>query len=190
MYKITNELKLVPVKEKKHYYVAGFLLALVSIITLSFKVVNDSQVFKKDTIVFLFTDTVDANAMDTFMSKSELNESNLLTYIIKLEFTHPYESCAQMLFETNNLESNVCKTKNNLGGFMTSQGYKKFNHWTQSVKFSKKWQESRKLTKDKNFYSWLNSVPYHGTDKQLYNSKVANITLKLKRKYISTLAKK
>lgn len=159
------------------------LLSLFSVLSFFGFCYSNTKTIKKDTIEFLIIDTIDINKIDTFMLNAKCNPENVLVYMHKIGFSHPYESCAQMSFETNNFQSNLVKSKNNLGGYQTSQGYLYFNHWTDCIRFAKKWQLSHGLTKNKNFYEWLNTTNYHESDKKHYNSNTIKIEINLRKKY-------
>lgn len=141
---------------------------------------------KTDTVEVIIIDTFDVNKIDTFMVKAKCTPENVLILMHKLDFTHPYESCAQMMFESTDkgiaFNSNVAKTYNNLGGYGGPKPLY-FNHWTECIRFAKKYQIRKGLKKGMNFYQWLNGVSYHDDDNDHYNSNTLQIAMSLRQKY-------
>ena len=160
-----------------------FWALLSSVVLLSFGMIYNRPKTNIKYVEMLIIDTIDVNKMDTFMVKAPLNEKNLIIYAHHLNFTHPFETVSQMLFETDHLRDFKVRTLNNLGGYQTSQGYVYFPHWTDCVRFAKKWQQQHGLKKTYNFYQWLDNSGYHEADNATYNAGLRHIEIGLKQKY-------
>lgn len=173
-------------KIKKNKFLIVFLL-FISVISLCGFCYQSTKSNVKDTVELLIVDTVDLSQLDTFMINSECNEKNVLIYMHKVGFSHPFESCAQMALETTvagkSFNSQLVKERNNLGGYQTSNGYMYFSHWTECIRFAKRWQLTHGLKKKDNFYMWLSGTNYHESDKIKYNNSVKTIEIKLRQTY-------
>lgn len=185
--KITKEFEIKDIT--KHWIMnkvlIWFLLGIGVSLSLGFcyKVMNPKV--EKEYVVIV--DTVDMNKLDTFMIKAECTELNVLLLMHKLDFTHPYESAAQMIFETSYdgkpFNSPLFRSHHNTGGWANLKGPLYFSHWTDAVRFTKTWQKSFNLKKGMNFYQWLNKTPYHEDDNHHYNSSTILIERALRNKY-------
>ncbi len=166
--------------------IGKFFKKFFLLIGLFFLCLYGSTFLKEKSVIiqeFLIVDTIDLSNQDTFMLSDSLTEKAVLTYFCFLNVSHPYESTAQILLESGRLKNNWTKERNNLGAYQTRQGYLFFPHWTDCVRFAKRWQISHGLKKSYNFYQWLNTTPYHESDKSYYNSQVRSIEIELRRKY-------
>lgn len=66
---------------------------------------------------------------------------------------------AQINLETGNLTSNVCKTKNNLLGFQTNEGYLTFDSWISCIKYLKIHQDKH-FKGNMSYYQYLRKLPW------------------------------
>lgn len=85
---------------------------------------------------------------------------------------------AQAYIETGNFTSSGCKKKNNLFGLMSGKSLRRFNHWSESVKFYKEKIQSR--YKGGDYYSFLKRIKYASSP--TYNQTLKKIVNKTKRK--------
>ena len=107
---------------------------------------KDSVVTKKDTLYVIKR------------PKPSLNDKNLLAELKKEHIKHPEIVLAQAKLETGHYTSEVLKTHNNLFGLMKGDHYRRFNHWTESVKAYKKLVQDK--YKGGNYYAFLNKLGY------------------------------
>ena len=74
------------------------------------------------------------------------NDRNILTLeniyleMLKLNIQEPLIVLAQVYHETANLKSRVCLNRNNLLGYNTPKGYRKFDSWQDCISYAKEWQ--------------------------------------------------
>ena len=71
---------------------------------------------------------------------------------------HPEIVFAQARLETGNFKSLLFTKNNNLFGFRGKNGYIEYNHWTESVKAYKRFQD--KYYKGGDYYSFLERIGY------------------------------
>ena len=107
---------------------------------------KDSQVIKKDT---LFVHVV---------AKPSLNEHNLISELKRNKIKHPQIVLAQAKLETASYTSDVCKNHNNLFGLRRGSSYRRYSHWTESIKAYKELIQSR--YKGGNYYEFLKKIGY------------------------------
>jgi hypothetical protein len=71
----------------------------------------------------------------------DLTEENVWREINRLEIIEPEIVMKQAIVETGWFKCTNCSLDaNNIFGFRYKKNYLKFNHWTESVKYYKKWQ--------------------------------------------------
>ena len=85
---------------------------------------------------------------------------------------------AQAYVETGNFTSIGCKNKNNLFGLMQGKKLRRFNHWSESVKFYKEKIQSK--YKGGDYYSFLKRIKY--ATSPTYNQALKKVVKKIKRK--------
>ena len=87
-----------------------------------------------------------------------LNEKNLKKVLKANNIKHPNIVLAQAKLETGNFTSKVCKSKGNLFGLRKGNQYRRYWHWTESVKAYKKLIQSRYTGGD--YLAFLNRIGY------------------------------
>ena len=87
-----------------------------------------------------------------------LNEKNLKKVLKANNIEHPNIVLAQAKLETGNFTSKVCKSKGNLFGLRKGNQYRRYWHWTESVKAYKKLIQSRYTGGD--YLAFLNRIGY------------------------------
>lgn len=108
--------------------------------------------------------------VDTFqLGYVEINDSVLLDKLIKLDVKYPKIALNQAKLETGNYTSDYYKRQNNLFGFRTKKGYKKYNYWVDSCKDYKQWQDKNYNTGD--YYKFLLNVGYAEDSMYIYKLK-------------------
>lgn len=89
----------------------------------------------------------------------ELTIQNVYSELKKQGIAHPEVVLKQVIAETKWLNCRNCSLKfNNLFGFLTKSGYMKFEDWTASVAYYKKWQDSQ--YKGGDYYQFLSRIGY------------------------------
>lgn len=73
----------------------------------------------------------------------KLNDKNLKKELIKQGIKHPQIVLAQAKLESGNYTSNVYKKTNNLFGLRKGNRYRRFGHWTESIKAYKNLIQSK-----------------------------------------------
>lgn len=97
--------------------------------------------------------------IDTFqLGYIKVNDSILLSKLIKLNVKYPEIVLKQAKLETGNYKSNYYIKNYNLFGFRTKNGYKKYNYWVDACKDYKKWQD--KYYKKGDYYNFLLDIGY------------------------------
>lgn len=100
--------------------------------------------------------------------KNKLTLENVYYELIKIGVQEPLIVLAQIYHETANLKSKVCLNKNNLLGFNTNKGYRKFKSWQECIIYAKNWQDNKYAGGD--YFIFLKKIRY-ATDK-LYIKKL------------------
>lgn len=90
--------------------------------------------------------------------RDSLTVDNVYYYIKKDSILYPKIVLAQSVLESSWYTSNVCKTKNNLFGFMTKEGYLCFSNWRASISYYKDFQKRK--YKGGDYYTFLSDLPY------------------------------
>lgn len=88
----------------------------------------------------------------------KLNDKNLEKELIKHNIKHPQIVLAQAKLESGNYTSDVYKKTNNLFGLRKGNRYRKFGHWTESVKAYKNLIQSR--YNGGNYLAFLSNIGY------------------------------
>lgn len=91
-------------------------------------------------------------------STTELTLENVYNELLKNDIQEPLIVLAQVYHETGNLKSNICLTKNNLLGFNTNKGYRKFDSWQECIVYAKTWQDKRYQGGD--YFMFLKKIGY------------------------------
>ena len=113
-------------------------------------------------------------------STPKLTEKSLFLAIKLQGIKHPDCVYKQAIWETGHLTSVLCKTKHNLFGFCTSEGYLAFNNWLESVKYYKQWQDKRYRGGD--YFQFLDSIRY-AEELNLHNQNKNHTNKKMKKKF-------
>ena len=87
-----------------------------------------------------------------------LNDKNLMAELKKDNIKHPEIVLAQAKLETGHYTSEVLKTHNNLFGLRKGSHYRRFRHWTESIKAYKNLVQSK--YKGGNYYVFLEKIGY------------------------------
>ena len=87
-----------------------------------------------------------------------LNDSTLMAELVKNDIKYPQIVLAQAKLETGNYKSKLCRVHGNLFGLNSRKGYRKYGHWTESVKAYKKLIQSR--YKGGDYYAFLTKIGY------------------------------
>ena len=97
---------------------------------------------------------------DSALFSLPLTFPNLIKAINCYRIRHPRIVLAQVIQETGWLQSNVCKTKNNLFGLTNPRTgkYYEFSHWSESVR-AYSTMVQYKYTSG-NYYHWLQKIGY------------------------------
>lgn len=123
-------------------------------------------------IVLAYTDMNDM--------RNDMSKLNIYLYILELDIKFPEIVYAQVLHETGNLRSQICRYGNNLFGMKyprkrktTAIGYynkhARYRHWKDSVRDYKHWQDYYIRDNDvDNYYTFLRSKGY-ATDRWYVN---------------------
>lgn len=90
--------------------------------------------------------------------KNKLTLENIYYELLNKKVQEPLIVLAQIYHETANLKSKVCLNKNNLLGFNTNKGYRKFASWQDCILYAKTWQDKRYAGGD--YYSFLKRIRY------------------------------
>lgn len=90
--------------------------------------------------------------------KNKLTLENIYYELLKKGVQEPLIVLAQIYHETANLKSKVCLTKNNLLGFNSNKGYRKFASWQDCISYAKSWQDKRYTGGD--YYLFLKKIRY------------------------------
>lgn len=107
--------------------------------------------------------TVKEMQMEFFRSL-ELSTENVFLYCKLMDIKHPEIVLKQFVLETGWGKSFVCKTYNNIFGFMyysknaEKYVYSKYTHWTESVEAYKRFQDRK--YKGGCYYTFLDNVGY------------------------------
>lgn len=110
----------------------------------------------KDSVVL---DTIKIKTLTHTSNKTlPLNEKNLKKVLKANNIKHPNIVLAQAKLETGNFTSKVCKSKSNLFGLRKGNQYRRYWHWTESVKAYKKLIQSRYTGGD--YLAFLNRIGY------------------------------
>lgn len=89
----------------------------------------------------------------------ELTLENVYKELIRQGIRQPNIVMKQVIAETRWLECKNCSMQfNNIFGFLTKQGYLRFEDWTASVAYYKKWQDA--FYKGGDYYQFLTSIGY------------------------------
>jgi flagellum-specific peptidoglycan hydrolase FlgJ len=96
-----------------------------------------------------------------------LKPANVETTLILKEVQFSKIVLAQSILETGWYKCKDCSLQsNNIFGFRVKSGYLSFAHWTESVKYYKKWQDARfkkykkEICNDEDYYNFLKAVGY------------------------------
>lgn len=92
------------------------------------------------------------------VSELPLTEKNLKKELIKQNIKYPNIVLAQAKLESNLGKSNVAANTNNLFGLRKGKRYRRFSHWTESVKAYKNLVQSK--YSGGNYYTFLNKIGY------------------------------
>jgi hypothetical protein len=105
----------------------------------------------------------------------ELTLDNVLIELIKQDVKHPLIVLKQVIWETGHLKCKNCSLDvNNLLGFAwTGKSYRKYNHWTESIKDYKIYQ--LKYYKGGDYYQFLEDIGY--AESQEYCNSLRSIKL-------------
>ena len=97
---------------------------------------------------------------DSTLFSLPLTFPNLIEAIKRYRLRHPRIVLAQAIQETGWLQSNVCRTKNNLFGLTNPHTgeYYEFSHWSESVR-AYSTMVQYKYTSG-NYYHWLQKIGY------------------------------
>lgn len=143
------------ITQRGFYFLLGVILTLISIYFCkepTSQVVEPIKIeVQKDSVK---VDTINRKPIKNLT----LNETNLKAEIVKNEIPCPNIVLAQAKLETGNFTSIICKQHNNLFGIKTKNGYKKYNHWNESVADYKKLISSR--YKGGCYYEFLENIGY------------------------------
>jgi len=90
--------------------------------------------------------------------KNKLTLENIYYELLKEGIQEPLIVLAQIYHETANLKSKVCLKRNNLLGFNTNKGYRKFVSWQDCVLYAKSWQDKR--YKGGDYFIFLKKIRY------------------------------
>lgn len=84
-----------------------------------------------------------------------LNANSLNFWLYRYEVKHKEIVFAQAMLESGYMRCNNCSLSeyNNLFGFQTSEGYIKFSHWSESIKFYSEYQNRYYSGED--YYTFL-----------------------------------
>lgn len=155
---------------KERIYFGGFyfmLGILLTIIVLSITRPSPSSVpttpkveliIHKDSI---YKDSISSKskvALNKQSVKEPLNDRTLMKELRKNNISHPEIVLAQAKLETGNYTSSVLKSHNNLFGLRKGSRYRRFGHWSESVKAYKNLIQSK--YKGGNYYAFLLSTGY------------------------------
>ena len=91
-------------------------------------------------------------------AKLSLNDKNLMAELKKDNIKHPEIVLAQAKLETGHYTSEVLKTHNNLFGLRKGSRYRRFRHWTESIKAYKNLVQSK--YKGGDYYVFLDKIGY------------------------------
>lgn len=92
------------------------------------------------------------------ISKLPLTEKNLKKELIRQNIKYPNIVLAQAELESNLGKSDVATSTNNLFGLRKGKRYRRFGHWTESVKAYKNLIQSK--YSGGNYYTFLNKIGY------------------------------
>lgn len=112
---------------------------------------------------------------DNENEKNKLTLENIYYELLKEGIKEPLIVLAQIYHETANLKSKVCLTKNNLLGFNSNKGYRKFASWQDCIKYAKVWQDKRYTGGD--YYIFLSKIKYAKDVK--YTKKIKSLSNKI-----------
>jgi flagellum-specific peptidoglycan hydrolase FlgJ len=119
---------------------------------------NNSNNTKKIEIII----NKDSTLKDTVIVKRKhlptLNDSTLMAELKLNNIKHSNIVLAQAKLETGHYTSPICKTHNNLFGLMRGNKYRRYNHWTESVKAYKDLIQSK--YDGGNYYVFLKNLNY------------------------------
>lgn len=142
---------------KEQIYQNGFylLLGLFLGATVTFIAVPKNP--KTDIIkIELKQDSI--KSVKEYTSLKSLNEQNLKEELKRHKIPHSDIVLAQAKLESGIGKSDVYKKTNNLFGIRKGKKYRKYKHWTDSVKDYKKCISNR--YKGGNYYTFLSNLPY------------------------------
>lgn len=119
-----------------------------------------------------YVEPVKAEVKDTL---PELTLDNILIELIKQDVKYPLIVLKQVIWETGWLKCKNCSLDvNNVLGFAwTGKSYRKYNHWTESIKDYKVWQ--LKYYKGEDYYQFLEDIGY--AESNSYISSLQSIKL-------------
>lgn len=109
-------------------------------------------------LIFAFTAYNRGSCVENLNDKNKLTLENIYYELLKNEIKEPLIVLAQIYHETANLKSKVCLTKNNLLGFNSNKGYRKFASWQECIKYAKTWQDKR--YKGGDYFLFLKKIKY------------------------------
>ena len=92
------------------------------------------------------------------LSLSAQTDQQVYNELKKYNIKHPHIVLAQAKLETGNYKSKLCRVHGNLFGLNSRKGYRRYNHWTESVKAYKKLIQSR--YKGGDYYAFLTKIRY------------------------------
>lgn len=97
--------------------------------------------------------------LPTFLDKTP--KEGLLEALQYYDIKYPHIVYAQAILETDNFNSKLCKTNNNLFGLYNSKKnkYYTFSHWSESVKAYKDYIQY-KYTYPTDYYTFLTNIKY------------------------------
>lgn len=126
------------------------------------------------------------------IAAAQPTRKQVMDYILNYtDIVCPQVVIKQAIWETNCGKTGVGKTKNNLFGFKTKEGYISFSSWEESVCYYEKWQKKRlyKYLEQKNgcgidYYDFLWYIGYndgkkYGSQGLHYINKLKELSVKL-----------
>lgn len=87
-----------------------------------------------------------------------LTEENLMRELLKEEIKFPEIVMAQAKLETGNFSSNLCVNHGNLFGLRKGNSYRRYKHWTESVKAYRDLVQYK--YKGEDYYVFLDKIGY------------------------------
>lgn len=143
------------ITQRGFYFLLGVILTLVSTYFCKESTPQTIEPIK----IEVQKDSIKVDSINRESIKNlTLNEKNLKAEIVKNNIPHPNIVLAQAKLETGNFTSSICKQHNNLFGLRTKNGYKKYDHWNESVADYKKLISSK--YKGGCYYEFLENIGY------------------------------